>query len=133
MTTLPSSRQEVTVVNAAVGQAVCGRRHGGPPAPAVTRASPQADLLAAHGRAVRLNIRTQHLEKRLSEILGEQVRLESGLGAPADIDILNQKIAHLEQQVIDLRLQTEQRDEDLIAAPAANREFMARLNDPSPH
>ena len=34
--------------------------------PAVTRASLQADLLAAHERAARLNARIQHLEKRLS-------------------------------------------------------------------
>jgi len=34
--------------------------------PAVTRASLQADLLAAHERAVRLNTRIQQLEKRLS-------------------------------------------------------------------
>jgi cell division protein ZapA (FtsZ GTPase activity inhibitor) len=98
--------------------------------PTVTRASLQADLLAAHERAVRLNTRIQHLEKRLSEILGEQVWRESGLGAPADIDALNQKIAHLEQHVIDLRLQIEERDEDLTAARAANRELMTRLNAP---
>jgi hypothetical protein len=98
--------------------------------PAVTRASLQADLLAAHERAVRLNTRIQHLEKRLSEALGQEVWRESGLGAPADIDALNQKIAHLEQHVTDLRLQVEERDEDLAAARAANRELMTRLNAP---
>ena len=96
--------------------------------PAVTRASLQADLLAAHERAVRLSTRIQQLEKRLSEALGEQAWHESGLGAPADIDALNQKIIHLEQQVIDLRLQLEERDEELTAARAANRELMAQLN-----
>ena len=65
--------------------------------PAVTRASLQADLLAAHERAARLNTRVQHLEKRLSEALGEQTWRESGLGAPADIDALHQRITHLEQ------------------------------------
>jgi hypothetical protein len=94
----------------------------------VTRASLQADLLAAHERAVRLNTRIQHLEKRLSEALGEQAWHESGLGAPTDIDALNQKITHLEQQVTDLRQQLEERDEDLAAARAANRELMAQLN-----
>jgi hypothetical protein len=98
--------------------------------PVVTRASLQADLLAAHERAVRLNTRIQHLEKRLSEALGEEVWRESGLGAPADIDALNQKIAHLEQQATDLRQQIEERDEDLAAARAANRELMAHLNAP---
>jgi hypothetical protein len=65
--------------------------------PAVTRASLQADLLAAHERAVRLSTRIQHLEKRLSEALGDQAWRESGLGAPADIDALSQKITSLER------------------------------------
>jgi hypothetical protein len=96
--------------------------------PAVTRASLQADLLAAHERAARLNARVQQLEKRLSEALGEHAWRESGLGSPADIDALGQQITHLEQQVIDLRIQMEERDEELAAARAANRELMAQLN-----
>ncbi|MGI8311541.1 hypothetical protein [Saccharopolyspora hattusasensis] len=99
--------------------------------PAVTRASLQADLLAAHERAARLNTRVQHLEKRLSEALGEQAWRESGLGTPTDIDALHQQITHLEQQVVDLRLQLAERDEDLEAARAANRELMTRLNAPN--
>jgi chaperonin cofactor prefoldin len=98
--------------------------------PAVTRASLQADLLAAHERAVRLNTRIQQLEKRLSEALGEQTWRESGLGAPTDVDALHQRITHLEQQAIDLQQQLEERDEDLTAARATNRELMARLNAP---
>ena len=96
--------------------------------PAVTRASLQADLLAAHERALRLNTRVQQLERRLSEALGEQAWRESGLGAPADSDALEQKIAHLEQQLVGLRAQLEERDEDLAAARAANRELMNQLN-----
>jgi hypothetical protein len=99
--------------------------------PAVSRASLQADLLAAHERTTRLHARVQHLEKRLSEALGEHAWRESGLGTPADVDALNQQITHLDQQVIDLRLQLEERDEDLTAARAANRELMARINTPS--
>jgi hypothetical protein len=101
--------------------------------PAVTRASLQADLLAAHERAVRLNARVQQLEKRLSETLGEQAWRESGLSTPADIDALSQKTTHLEQQAIDLRLQLEERDQDLAAARAANRELMAQLNTATRH
>jgi len=101
---------------------------GGTAGPAVSRASLQADLLAAHERAARLTARIRQLEKRLSEALGEQAWRESGLGTPADIDALCQKITRLEQQAIDLRLQLEQRDEDLTAARAANRELMAQLN-----
>ena len=106
---------------------------GGGPGPAVTRASLQADLLAAHERAVRLNTRVRQLEKRLSEALGEQAWRESGLAAPADIDALNQKITQLEQQAIDLRLQLEEQGEDLAAARAANRELMAQLNTTARH
>ena len=106
----------------------------GPPAtgegtgPAVTRVSLQADLLAAHERAVRLSARVRQLEHRLSDALGKQAWRESGRGTPADIDALGQKITHLEQRAADLRLQIEQRDEDLAAARAANRELMAQLN-----
>jgi len=96
--------------------------------PGVSRASLQTDLLAAGERAARLHSRVRQLEKRLSETLGEQAWRESGLGTPADIDALNQKITHLEQQAIDLRLQLEERDQDLAAARAANRELMAQLN-----
>jgi len=53
-------------------------------------------------------------------------------GASPDIDALHQQITHLEQQAIDLRLQLSERDEDLAAARAANRELMARINAPHP-
>ena len=48
--------------------------------------------------------------------------------APADIDALNQKITHQEQQIIDLRLQLEERGDELAAARATNRELMTQLN-----
>lgn len=98
------------------------------PGPAVTRTSLQADLLAAHERTTRLATRIRQLEQRLSDTLGEQAWRESGLGAPADIDALNHNIISLEQQVTDLRMQLDERDQDLAAARAANRELMARLN-----
>jgi hypothetical protein len=103
------------------------------PGPAVTRASLHADLLAAGERALRLTSRIRQLETRLSEALGEQAWHESGLGTPADIDALNQKINHLEQQAVDLRLQLAERDQDLAAARAANRELMAQLNTAPRH
>jgi hypothetical protein len=101
--------------------------------PAVTRASLQTDLLVAHERVLRLNTRIQQLEKRLSEALDDQAWRESGLGAPADIDTLNHKITHMEQQVADLHLQREERDDELGAARAANRELMAQLNATACH
>ena len=48
--------------------------------------------------------------------------------APADIDALNQKITHYEQQAADLRLQLEERGDELAAARTANRELMTQLN-----
>lgn len=94
----------------------------------MTKASLQADLANAHERTRRLTGRVHQLEKRLSEALGEQTWRESGLGAPIDIDKLQQQIITLEQQVIDLRLQLEERDQDLNAARNANRELITRLN-----
>jgi hypothetical protein len=96
--------------------------------PTVTRASLQADLLAAGERAIRLNARARQLEKRLSEALGEQAWRECGLGHAPDPDQLRQQAADLQQQLIDLRLKLEERDEELSAARAANRELMAQLN-----
>ncbi len=96
--------------------------------PAVTRASLRADLLAAQQRCARMAARTQQLETRLSELLGEQAWRASGLGAPTDIEELQRQIVFLEQQVGDLKLQLEERDNELAAARGANRELMSRLN-----
>jgi len=93
-----------------------------------TGESLRADLAAAQERAARQAARVCQLERKLSELLGQQAWREFGLGAPADIDALNQKITHLEQHVTDLRLQLERKDEDLQAARAANRELMTQLN-----
>ena len=101
--------------------------------PAVSRASLQADLLAAQQRCIRMAARAQQLETRLSALLGEQAWRESGLGTPDDIDQLKQQIVKLEQHVVDLRLQLEERDQDLAAARAANRELMARINTTNPN
>ncbi len=98
--------------------------------PAVSRASLQADLLNAQQRAARLAARVHQLEQRLSEALGEQAWHESGLGTPDDIDQLKHQIITLEQHTVDLQLQLEERDQDLDAARAANRELMAQLNAP---
>lgn len=100
--------------------------------PSVTRASLKADLLAAQQRYARMTARTHQLETRLSDLLGEQAWRATGLGAPTDIDQLQQHIVTLEQQVVDLRLQLEERDQDLTAARAANRELMTQLNASQP-
>lgn len=94
----------------------------------VTRASLESDLHAAQHRAARLAARVQHLERRLSELLGERTWRDSGLGAPDDIDQLHQRIASLEAEVADVQIQLDERTEELIAARSANRELMTRLN-----
>jgi len=99
--------------------------------PAVSRASLQADLANAQARSARLDARVRQLEKKLSEVLGEQAWRESGLGAPDDVEQLKQQIISLEQQVVDLRLRVEERDEELDAARAANRELMSQINTSS--
>jgi hypothetical protein len=96
--------------------------------PAVSRASLQADLANAGHRAARLAARVQQLEKRLSEALGEQAWQACGLGAPDDLDALHQRIVGLEQTIADLRLQLDERTDELAAARAANRELMLHAN-----
>jgi Family of unknown function (DUF6262) len=96
--------------------------------PAVTRASLQADLLAAHERSARLAARVRQLEHRLSGLLGEQAWHESGLSRPDDISQLKQQITQLTEDSQQLHASLAERDEDLAAARAANRELMARLN-----
>ncbi|MFF4421149.1 DUF6262 family protein [Streptomyces sp. NPDC001549] len=99
-------------------------------AAAVTRASLQADLANALERNSRLTLRVRQLERRLSESLGEQVWRDSGLGASVDIDQLQRQITTLQQQVVDLQGQLDERTEDLQAARAANRELTRALNRP---
>lgn len=98
----------------------------------LTRASLQADLLAAQHRAGRLAARVQQLERRLSELLGDKTWRDSGLGAPVDIDRLNQRIALLEAEVADHQIRLSERTEELAAARLANRELMAHVNLPRP-
>ncbi|MET9039334.1 hypothetical protein [Streptomyces mirabilis] len=93
--------------------------------PAVSRASLQADLAAADAR---LAARVRRLEHRLSEVLGEQVWRESGVGGPDDTEQLRARITTLEQQVTDLELKLQDQGDDLNAARTANRELMAQLN-----
>ncbi|MDJ0384532.1 hypothetical protein [Streptomyces sp. G-G2] len=59
---------------------------------------------------------------------GQDAWRASGLGAPTDTDTLKRKIDHLEQQVVELRDQLSEREEDLQASRATNRERMTQLN-----
>lgn len=94
----------------------------------VTRESLKADLANAQQRIARLAAHNQQLERKLSELLGEQAWRESGLGAPTDIDQLHRQITFLEQRNVKLARQLEERDLELDAARAANRELICSLN-----
>lgn len=83
-------------------------------------------------RPARLAARVQHVERRLSELLGEQTWRESGLGAPDDIDRLHQRVASLEAEVADVRIQMDEGNDELAAARTADRELMTRLHVPRP-
>ncbi|MFG2227906.1 hypothetical protein [Streptomyces sp. NPDC048644] len=98
----------------------------------VSRASHQTDLANALDRGNRLAARVRHLETKLSELLGEQAWRQSGLGAPDGIEELESRITALKQQVTDLTGQLEERDEELQAARAANRQLTSRLNTARP-
>ncbi|MGW0585164.1 DUF6262 family protein [Streptomyces sp. NPDC002920] len=95
----------------------------------VTRASLQADLANAQDRNVRLTARVRQLEDRLSELLGDQAWKESGLGTTADIEELQRQIVQLEQTNVELTGQLEDRQAELDAARAANRELTRALNN----
>jgi Family of unknown function (DUF6262) len=97
-------------------------------AAAPSRASLQADLLAANDRCRRLADQVRVLEHRLSAGLGQQVWQRTGIGAPADIDGLQARILDLEQQ--NLKIQLDERTEELEAARSANRELTRTLNQP---
>ncbi|MEV6655222.1 hypothetical protein [Streptomyces sp. NPDC051219] len=75
--------------------------------------STQTDLANALERTKRLSSRVRQLEKRLSAMLGETAWTESGLGAAADIDQLQQRIAMLNQELAATRGQLDERTEEL--------------------
>ena len=93
-----------------------------------SRQALQADLANALERSTRQTQRISRLEKKLSHLLGDNAWRESGLGAPLDIEALQQRITSLEQQLADVAVQLAARDDDLDAARNANRELMAQLN-----
>ncbi|WP_331765283.1 DUF6262 family protein (plasmid) [Streptomyces sp. NBC_01384] len=95
---------------------------------AVSRASLQADLAHALEGNKRLAARVRQLETRLSSQLGDAIWAESGLGASVDIDQLQRRIAHLEQEVAAKQSELDERTEELEASRAANRELTRALN-----
>jgi hypothetical protein len=94
----------------------------------VSLASLQADLANAQARNARLNTRVQQVERRLSELLGEQAWRESGLGAPTEVEELQLTTTRLEQRNVELSRTLEDLEAELEAARAANRELTRALN-----
>lgn len=95
---------------------------------AVTRESLAADLVNAQHRIGTLAARNALLERKLSEMLGQQAWRESGLGAPVDIERLQQRITALEQQAVNLTGLLDERDQELDAARQANRDLFSNIN-----
>ncbi|MGW0732425.1 DUF6262 family protein [Streptomyces sp. NPDC002851] len=94
----------------------------------VTLSPLRADVANANDRDSRLTARIRQPEETLSRALGERAWRESGLGAPTDIHALQERITQLEQHNADLTAELSEREEDLVAARAANRQLMATLN-----
>ncbi|MEU3778127.1 DUF6262 family protein [Streptomyces sp. NPDC032472] len=95
---------------------------------AVTLASLQTDLANALARNTRLVTQVRCLERRLSEQMGEQAWRESGLGSPPDHEQLQRHVSRLEQANTELSARLEERDAELEAARAANRELTRAVN-----
>jgi polyhydroxyalkanoate synthesis regulator phasin len=99
--------------------------------PASTAASKQsllADLANLREQNQRLRKQNTDLTARLSEVLGEEVFRASGIGRTDDTEALRARVGQLEQQVLDLRQELEERTDDLNAARAANRDLMSLAN-----
>lgn len=116
----PDLLEQIHTAETAPADPTCGT--------AVTRASLQADLANAQGRTARQDSRIRQLERKLTELLGEQVWAESGLGAHDDIEQLKHRITTLEQRIVDLTAELDERTQELQAARASNRELMTHLN-----
>jgi chromosome segregation ATPase len=94
----------------------------------VSRQSLLADLANLRGHNERLRRQVNKLARRLSEALGEEVFRASGLGGSDDTEALRRRVAELEQTVLDLRQQLEERTEELDGARMTNRDLMAEVN-----
>ena len=95
---------------------------------AVSVASLHTELANMHAQNIRLARHITLLETRLSEALGKRAYNASGLGVVDETSDLRRYIAELEQRTAELTEQLRDREDDLNAARAANREFMAELN-----
>lgn len=102
---------------------------GAPPSSAaVSKRSLLADLANLREQNERLRRANTKLTSRLSEALGDEVFQASGIGRTDETEQLRTQLGELEQQILDLRQELEERTEELTAARIANRELMTQLN-----
>jgi hypothetical protein len=106
--------------------------HARSAAPATSPASTAASKQSLLADLANLRKQNTDLTARLSEALGEEVFRASGIGRADDSEALHTRVGQLEQQVLDIRQELQERTTDLDAARAANRELMSQLNAP-PH
>jgi hypothetical protein len=99
-----------------------------PASTAASRQSLLADLANLQEQNQRLRRQNLNLTTRLSEALGDEVLQASGIGHPGETGQLRSRIAELEQHLLDLRQQLQERTDELDAARAANRDLMALVN-----
>ena len=101
------------------------------PNPASTRTSRRsllADLANLREHNERLRHQNAKLTERLSEVLGEQVFHDADLTRTDETSTLRKRVAELEQQLLDRRQDLQDRDDELAAARAANRDLITTLN-----
>ena len=101
------------------------------PNPSGTRTSRRsllADLANLRAHNERLRHHNTKLSERLSEVLGEQVFHDAGLTRTDEIGTLRERVAQLEQQLLDQRQDLQDRDDEIAAARAANRDLITTLN-----
>jgi Family of unknown function (DUF6262) len=99
-----------------------------PASTAASRQSLLADLANLREQNQRLRKQNADLTARLSEILGEKVFQASGIGRADETGALRARVGQLEQQLLDLRQELDERTDDLTASRAANRDLMALAN-----
>ena len=94
----------------------------------ISQRSLLADIANLRAHNERLRHQVTKLSERLSEILGEQVFAEAGLTRTDEISTLRERVTELEQQLLDQRQDLQDRDDELAAARAANRDLITTIN-----
>lgn len=97
-------------------------------AAATTRQSLKADNLNLRATVRRQTQHIADLEARLSELLGEQAYIRTGLGAPRNHAALEEQNHALQNEIQELQAKLQDQEEELGAAREANRQLIGQLN-----